>query len=95
MGKDYRSLAGKMGLSHKQVKNIDITANPTEELLEIWMSGRGSKTVTDLIELLRQIERYDAIRSLEKHEYTLNTNGNGLLYIYFSLQPLLYYSLLY
>ena len=69
MRKDYRSLAGKMGFTHKQVKNIDTKSNPTEELLAIWASGKGSKNVTDLIELLTAIKRYDAIEMLKEHEY--------------------------
>lgn len=67
MGKDYRSLAGKMKFSHRQVKNIDMKNNPTEELLALWVTGDGSKTVSDLIELLTKIERYDAIRLLKEH----------------------------
>ena len=70
MRKDYRSLAGKMKFSHREVRNIDLKANPTEELLGLWVTGEGSKTVSDLIELLIRIERYDAIRLLREYEYT-------------------------
>lgn len=70
MRKDYRSLAGKMKFTHRQVKNIDIKSNPTEELLALWVTGDGSKTVSDLIELLTKIERYDAIRILKEHEFS-------------------------
>jgi len=59
-----------------KVINIDCKENPTEELLSIWMCGKGSKTVSELIKLLEKIERYDAIRSLQQHEYTVCTNGN-------------------
>lgn len=72
--KDYRSLAGKMGLRYIYVKNLDRAENPTEKLLQHWWSEEGSKTVTDLIELLMQIERHDAIDLLRPHEYTVHMN---------------------
>lgn len=68
--KDYRSLAGKMGMKFWYVKNLDRKENPTEELLQNWLSGEGSKFVTDLIDLLKQINRYDAVDLLQEHEYT-------------------------
>ncbi|XP_066916691.1 uncharacterized protein [Clytia hemisphaerica] len=69
--KDYRSLAGKMGMTHRQVKNIDSKQNPTEELINLWVTGPGSKTVTDLMGKLKEIERHDAIRILQEHEFTV------------------------
>lgn len=69
--KDYRSLAGKMGMKFWYVKNLDRKENPTEELLQNWLSGEGSKFVTDLIDLLKQINRYDAVDLLQEHEYTV------------------------
>ena len=36
--KDYRSLAGKMGLKYIYVKNLDRVENPTEKLLQHWWS---------------------------------------------------------
>lgn len=74
LGKDYRSLAGKMGFTHKQVKNIDCRQNQTEEVLAIWVSGPGSKTVTDLIDLLKSIQRFDVIKLLKQHEYSVIPN---------------------
>ena len=41
MREDYRSLAGKMKFSHRQVKNIDTKSNPTEELI-----GRKNEILT-------------------------------------------------
>lgn len=70
LGKDYRSLAGKMGLSHLEVKNLDRLDNPTEQLLNIWVcSSSEGRTVTDLIEIFAKIKRHDAINLIQKHEF--------------------------
>lgn len=70
MGKDYRSLAGKMGLTHREVKNLDRSENPTEELLNIWMCETDTgRTVSDLMELFEKIKRHDAIKLLKDHEF--------------------------
>ena len=37
---------------------------------------QGSRTTTDLIELLKLIERYDVIDELEPHEYTGRPSNN-------------------
>ena len=67
--KDYRSLAGKMNCRYRFVKNLDRKDKPTEALLEYWWSSEGSKTVRDLINLLKEIDRHDAIDELLPHEY--------------------------
>ena len=63
-GKDWKTLAGKMGYSNEFVKQLKRTDNPAEALLAHWGTKSGND-VTKLIELLLQMERSDIREQLE------------------------------
>jgi len=71
LGKDYKSLAGKMEVSYLVVKNLAIgeRANPTESLLNHWFASDDNRTVKDLIYLVDRIERHDVRKLLERYTY--------------------------
>ena len=55
LSKDYKSLAAKMGMSLLFVSNIKRMPNPTEYLLRYWWTNNASRTVSDLIKLVKKI----------------------------------------
>ena len=69
LGKDYKSLAGKMGVKFLYAQNLAQERNPTEALLQHWWSSNAACTVTDLIQLIRSIDRNDIKCLLEKYEF--------------------------
>lgn len=69
--KDYRALAGKLDYSWYHVKDLDRQPNPTATLLEKWWSDGRGRTVTDLIELFKKVDRFDVIEELETHEFVV------------------------
>ena len=80
LSKDYKSLAAKMGMSLLFVSNIKRMPNPTEYLLRYWWTNNASRTVSDLIKLVKKIKRDDVKCLLEHYEYIYQgdskTNGN-------------------
>lgn len=72
--KDFRTLAGKMKYTYEGVKNLERQQNPTAALLIQWSQSRAKvgeeKTVTDLIEMLSQMGRDDAVDLMTQHEFT-------------------------
>ncbi|XP_047133654.1 uncharacterized protein LOC101236630 isoform X1 [Hydra vulgaris] len=69
IGKDFRNLAGKMKKSFQVVRWLEMQKDPTASLLEHWWSDNGSRTVEDLIVLLKEIQRFDAVKLLEPHTH--------------------------
>lgn len=86
--KDFRYLAGLMNYTYEMVKNLEREKNPTAYLVSEWAmchaSGGEPKTVGDLLELLKEMRRDDAIEILKPFEFTevspkpLNNLNNGL-----------------
>ena len=78
--KDFRYLAGKMSYTYERVRNLEYQKNPTVALLGEWMmssADRGeARTVTDLIELLKDMKRDDAVDLLRPVEFTGKCYGS-------------------
>ena len=76
--KDFRYLAGKMNYNYEMVRNIERQRNPTIFLLNDWFMTHARngepKTVTDLIELLKDMQRDDAVDLLKPVEFTGKCN---------------------
>ena len=72
--KDFRYLAGKMKYNYEMVRNFERQKNPTISLLEDWFMSHTRngerKTVTHLIELLKDMKRDDAVDILKPVEFT-------------------------
>ena len=72
--KDFRYLAGKMNYTYERVRNLEYQKNPTVALLGEWMmtsADRGeARTVTELIALLKEMRRDDAVELLRPVEFT-------------------------
>ncbi|XP_068704662.1 mucosa-associated lymphoid tissue lymphoma translocation protein 1 homolog [Montipora capricornis] len=72
--KDFRYLAGLMNYNYGMVKNLERQKNPTTYLLSEWDMSHAAngeaKTVGDLIELLKQMKRDDAVEILRPFEFT-------------------------
>ena len=64
--KDYRFLGEKMGFNQDEIKNLQRSANPTYDLLNLW-SVKREATVEKLIEFLREddMDRADVAIILE------------------------------
>lgn len=72
--KDFRYLAGKMNYNYEMVRNFALQRNPTVALLHDWFmshtkNGEG-KTVSHLIELLKNMKRDDVVEILQPLEFT-------------------------
>ena len=84
LSKDYKSLAAKMGMSLLFVSNIERMPNPTKCLLRSWWTQNASRTVSDLIKLVKKIKRDDVKCLLENYEYIYHgdsgTNGNVVVH---------------
>ena len=76
--KDFRYLAGLMNYTYDMVRNIELHKNPTIHLLSEWSMSHAkngvAKTVTDLIELLKDMKRDDVVEILKPVEFTGNCN---------------------
>ncbi|KAK2568420.1 hypothetical protein P5673_007452 [Acropora cervicornis] len=72
--KDFRYLAGLMNYTYEMVKNLEREKNPTAYLVSEWAmchaSGGEPKTVGDLLELLKEMRRDDAVEILKPFEFT-------------------------
>ena len=76
--KDFRTLAGKMKFTYEVVKNLERQPNPTAALLVRWSQSQAKlgeeKNVTELIEMLNQMGRDDAVDLMTAHEFTGQLN---------------------
>lgn len=72
--KDFRTLAGKMKYTYERIRNFEREKNPTLSVLSDWWTEAGKrgevKTVTELIEILAQMSRDDAVMLLREHEFS-------------------------
>ena len=67
---DWRKFARELGFSNSDILVLEEQSNPALAVFPKWMSQDGEKTVSFLIDVLRRMERFDAVRHLEKHEFT-------------------------
>ena len=63
-GKDWKTLAGKMGYPNELVKQLQRLDDPADGLLAHWGTKSGND-VTKLIELLLEMERSDITEQLD------------------------------
>ena len=72
--KDFRYLAGLMNYTYEMVRNFERQRNPTVSLLSEWNMSHAAngeaKTVSDLIELLKEMKRDDTVEILKPVEFT-------------------------
>ena len=64
-GRDWKTLADKMGYSNQEILFFESQKQPVMELISDFESKE--KTVSELISLLKEMERDDLIRDLENH----------------------------
>ena len=64
-GRDYKTLAGRMGYSVNEIKKFERHENPSDALLSHWGKKRGN-TVIKLIEILKDVGNDAAAQILEK-----------------------------
>lgn len=62
LGNDYRRLADKLGYSNAYIKKLGSTDEPVKTLIE----EKGDLKIVELIALLKDMERYDAVEDLQK-----------------------------
>ena len=84
--KDFRYLAGLMNYTYEMVKNLEREKNPTAYLVSEWAmchaSGGEPKTVGDLLELLKEMRRDDAIEILKPFEFTGKMCGGSRNFVF-------------
>lgn len=72
--KDFRYLAGKMNYNYEMVRNFALQRNPTVALLHDWFMSHTkngeAKTVSHLIELLKNMRRDDVVEILQPLEFS-------------------------
>ncbi len=67
---DWRKFARELGFSNSDILVLEEQSNPALAVFQKWMSQDGEKTFSFLIDVFRHMERFDAVRHLEKHEFT-------------------------
>ena len=76
--KDFRYLAGLMNYTYEMVRNLERQRNPTIYLLSEWnmayATNGEARTVSDLIDFLKEMKRDDVVEILKPVEYT----GKGI-----------------
>ena len=65
-GRDYKTLAGRMGYSVSEVKKFERHENPSDALLSYWGRKRGN-TVIKLIQILRNMGNDNAAEILDNY----------------------------
>ena len=63
-GKDWKTMAGQMGYRIDQVRRFKTKDSPTDALLLDWGTGKDHNS-NKLIEILKEIGRYDAIEIVQ------------------------------
>ena len=64
-GRDYKTLAGKMGFTVKEWKKLELNDNPTDVLLSLW-GTKSRNTVNKLIQILEAMENDQVADQLRK-----------------------------
>ncbi len=67
---DWRTFASHLGMSYGDIMVLEGESNPASAVFQKWMSQDGEKTVSFLIDVFRRMERFDAVRHLDKQEIT-------------------------
>ncbi len=69
---NWRSLANHLGFTNRNILNFARVQvqDPTFSVLQEWWSGKGVKTVTILLDILKKMNRFDCVRLLEAYEFT-------------------------
>ena len=70
IGNDWRTFASHLGMSYGDIMVLEGESNPASAVFQKWMSQDGEKTVSFLIDILRRMKRFDAVRHLDKQEIT-------------------------
>ena len=68
-GRDWKTLADKMGYSHEEIRYLESKREPVKELIRDYESK--GRTVSELLSLLREMERQDLIDDLQEYIGTL------------------------
>ena len=63
-GRDWKTLADKMGFPREEISYFECRNEPVLELLSNYESK--GKTVSELLSLLEEMERFDVIEDLQK-----------------------------
>lgn len=64
-GRDWKTLADKMGYSHEEIRYLESKREPVKELIRDYESK--GRTVSELLSLLREMERQDLIDDLQEY----------------------------
>ena len=65
LGRDYMTLADKMGYSNEFIKYLGNTNEPVKELIKEY--EKGDRKIVELMSLLKDMERYDVVEDLQKY----------------------------
>lgn len=63
-GRDWKTLADKMSFPREEILYFDCRQDPVLELISAYESK--GKTISELLSLLEEMERFDVIHDLEK-----------------------------
>jgi len=64
-GRDYKSLADRMGYSNQYIQFLQSTKDPVLTLIKEYQ--QGDKRISELISLLRDMKRYDVVEELQPY----------------------------
>ena len=65
LGRDYRTLADKMGYRNDYIKFLGSTNEPVKELIKDY--EKGDRKIVELMSLLKDMERWDVVEDLQKY----------------------------
>ena len=64
-GRDYRSLADRMGYSNQYIQWLESTHDPVMNLLREYRNN--DRKISELTLLLKELERYDVVEDLQPY----------------------------
>ena len=67
VGYDFETLAGELGMKTGHVRLVSQTENPAEEVLKWWIPQKSS-TIEAFREILKRMQRHDALAVLDEEK---------------------------
>ncbi|XP_039982724.1 myeloid differentiation primary response protein MyD88-like [Xiphias gladius] len=61
---DWMAVAEAMDFSYLEIKNYEVSKNPTKMVLDEWQARSTDATVRKLLSILMKVERYDIVEDL-------------------------------
>lgn len=77
VGGDFKELSAKLGMSINEMDISQRSEDPTREILR-WWGSTSEASVQNLLKVLKEMRRHDAIRILKRDPMVLQALGNWI-----------------